>query len=377
MEYPIWHLGALGGGFWIALIGTFHVFLAHFAVGGGLYLVLSEIYARRPAARCSWPTSRSTRASSCSSPWSRAASPAWASGSPSGSCRPRPPARSSRSSCTASPRSGCFFLGEIVALLVYYYGFDRMDPGDHLRMGWLYFLFALLSPGHHQRHRRLHAHPGPVARHAQFLARLLQPHLLAAAGAAHGHLACPWPGCSASSRPRASRRMAKSPASAWCAWPQPGPSCRFCSASARAGGTSRFCPRPRSRWSCCARRASPASSSISSSSPGGRPGRPGPGRQDAPAASASPWRCVVLLTGWGLIGSFEFVREAARKPYLIYDHTYSNGIRVGTEEAASAAGLSGHGQVGARARGHRKTDSPPGRSCSSTSAPAATPSAGP
>ena len=39
MEYPIWHQFALAGGFWIALTGTFHVFLAHFAVGGGLYLV--------------------------------------------------------------------------------------------------------------------------------------------------------------------------------------------------------------------------------------------------------------------------------------------------------------------------------------------------
>ena len=47
MEYPIWHLAVLGGGFWIALIGTFHVFLAHFAVGGGLYLALAERYARR------------------------------------------------------------------------------------------------------------------------------------------------------------------------------------------------------------------------------------------------------------------------------------------------------------------------------------------
>ena len=50
-----------------------------------------------------------------------------------------------------------------------------------------------------------------------------------------------------------------------------------------------------------------------------------------PAASASPGACRAARR-WAVVGSFEFVREAARKPFLIYDHTYSNGIRVGTKE---------------------------------------------
>ncbi|MCP4691945.1 MAG: cytochrome C, partial [Desulfobacterales bacterium] len=37
------------------------------------------------------------------------------------------------------------FTGEIVALLIYYYKFDKMDPGLHQTMGWLYFVFAWLS----------------------------------------------------------------------------------------------------------------------------------------------------------------------------------------------------------------------------------------
>ena len=47
MEYPIWQLTTLGGGFWIALIATLHVYVAHFAVGGGLFLVLTERLLRR------------------------------------------------------------------------------------------------------------------------------------------------------------------------------------------------------------------------------------------------------------------------------------------------------------------------------------------
>ncbi len=43
MNYPVWDLYGLGGGFWIALIATVHVFVSHFAVGGGLFLVLTEL----------------------------------------------------------------------------------------------------------------------------------------------------------------------------------------------------------------------------------------------------------------------------------------------------------------------------------------------
>ena len=40
MEFPVWHLTAFGGGFWIILIAVLHVYVAHFAVGGGLFLVM-------------------------------------------------------------------------------------------------------------------------------------------------------------------------------------------------------------------------------------------------------------------------------------------------------------------------------------------------
>jgi len=45
MNYPIWDQPA--SGLIIAFISVFHVFIAHFAVGGGLFLVLSERKARR------------------------------------------------------------------------------------------------------------------------------------------------------------------------------------------------------------------------------------------------------------------------------------------------------------------------------------------
>jgi len=42
MNYPVWEIPYLGGASLIALIATAHVVLAHLAVGGSLFLVLME-----------------------------------------------------------------------------------------------------------------------------------------------------------------------------------------------------------------------------------------------------------------------------------------------------------------------------------------------
>ncbi|ABA89808.1 cytochrome c, 1 heme-binding site [Syntrophotalea carbinolica DSM 2380] len=47
MNYPIWYLPSVGGGAMIAAIAVSHVFISHFAVGGGFWLVLLETRALR------------------------------------------------------------------------------------------------------------------------------------------------------------------------------------------------------------------------------------------------------------------------------------------------------------------------------------------
>jgi len=47
MDYPILHWTFFGGGLLIALTATIHVFISHFAVGGGLFLAVLETRARR------------------------------------------------------------------------------------------------------------------------------------------------------------------------------------------------------------------------------------------------------------------------------------------------------------------------------------------
>ena len=47
MNYPVWEVPLLGGGMLIAAIAVLHVFISHFAVGGGLFLALTERKAYR------------------------------------------------------------------------------------------------------------------------------------------------------------------------------------------------------------------------------------------------------------------------------------------------------------------------------------------
>ena len=46
MNYPVWNV-AFGAGLLMAVLAILHVFVSHFAVGGGLFLVLTERKARR------------------------------------------------------------------------------------------------------------------------------------------------------------------------------------------------------------------------------------------------------------------------------------------------------------------------------------------
>jgi hypothetical protein len=46
MNYPVWDV-AFGAGLLMAVVSVLHVFVSHFAVGGGLFLVLTEKKAAR------------------------------------------------------------------------------------------------------------------------------------------------------------------------------------------------------------------------------------------------------------------------------------------------------------------------------------------
>ncbi|MGD9608094.1 MAG: cytochrome C [Desulfovibrionaceae bacterium] len=145
MEYPVWHLTAFGGGFWIILVAVLHVYVAHFAVGGGLFLVMTERLARRLDSR---PLRdylhRYTRFFLLLTMVFGALSGVgiWLVISV---LSPQATLVLVRTFAWGWATEWTFFAGEIAALLVYYYAFDRLDARRHALVGWCYFLFAFLS----------------------------------------------------------------------------------------------------------------------------------------------------------------------------------------------------------------------------------------
>lgn len=145
MNYPVWDLATTAGGFWIALVAVTHVFVSHFAVGGGLWLVMVERRARRTGdaalrgflkghARFFLLLTMVFGGISGVGIWWTIAL-----------LNPSATSTLIHTFVFGWAAEWVCFLGEIVALLVYYYKFDTMAPRDHEIIGWFYFVFAWLS----------------------------------------------------------------------------------------------------------------------------------------------------------------------------------------------------------------------------------------
>jgi cytochrome bd-type quinol oxidase subunit 1 len=145
MNYPVWYLPNLGGGLLIAIIAILHVVISHLAVGGGLFLVLTErkaVKTNNPALleyvrRHTWFFLLLTMVF----------------GGISGVgiwfiislVHPAATSMLIHTFVFGWAIEWVFFIGEIVALLIYHYRFGKMDQRSHLILGWLYFIFAWLS----------------------------------------------------------------------------------------------------------------------------------------------------------------------------------------------------------------------------------------
>ena len=145
MNYPIWELPSLGGGTLIAIIAVTHAFVAHFAVGGGLFLVLTEIKARR--------NNNPQLLGYVRSHTKFFLLLTMVFGGITGVgiwfiislVQPAATSFLIHQFVFAWATEWVFFIAEIIALLIYHYRFDKMNPKDHIAIGWLYFIFAWLS----------------------------------------------------------------------------------------------------------------------------------------------------------------------------------------------------------------------------------------
>jgi len=144
MDYPIWEL-ALGGGMLMAIVAIPHVIVAHFAVGGGLLIAVTETLAvkrndpalRELARRSSLVlilVSTVFGAISGVGIWVVA-----------GLISPGAISALIHTYVWGWAMEWVFFILEIVAALVYYTTWDKISKGAHLLVGWLYFVGAYMS----------------------------------------------------------------------------------------------------------------------------------------------------------------------------------------------------------------------------------------
>lgn len=145
MNYPVWYVPGFGGGLLIALVAIFHVFISHFAVGGGLYLVLAERSAiQQKSAAIKAFVKRHTKFFMLLT---------MVAGGLTGVAiwfiisviHPAATSLLIHTFVFGWATEWVFFLVEIVALFVYYYTFDSMDAKTHQIIGWIYFIAAWMS----------------------------------------------------------------------------------------------------------------------------------------------------------------------------------------------------------------------------------------
>ena len=144
MIYPFWDV-PIGYGVLMAVIAVVHVFISHFAIGGGLYLVVSEQMARRrndlpmlaflqKLAKFFVLATLVAGVLTGVGIWFII-----------GLLNPLATEALIHNYVWGWATEWTFFVGEIAAALIYYYGWNKMAAKAHITVGWIYFVFAWLS----------------------------------------------------------------------------------------------------------------------------------------------------------------------------------------------------------------------------------------
>jgi mono/diheme cytochrome c family protein len=145
MNYPIWENIYIGGASLIALISIIHVYVSHLAVGGGLFIWLTDLKGVREnipdihtyVKKHTWFFLLLTMVFG-----GLTGVGIWFI---IGLVHPAATSKLIHSFVFGWAIEWVFFLGEITALLIYHYKFSELKPKTRLNIAFLYFLFAWLS----------------------------------------------------------------------------------------------------------------------------------------------------------------------------------------------------------------------------------------
>lgn len=145
MNYPTWTIDVIGSGWVIGLIAITHVFISHFAVGAGVYLPITEYFARKHGrqdvldflhhhTRFFLILTAVFGASTGVGIWFSISL-----------VQPEATASLIRTFVFAWAMEWVVFLVEVASLVFYYYGWDRMSAEVHQKIGWIYAVTAFMS----------------------------------------------------------------------------------------------------------------------------------------------------------------------------------------------------------------------------------------
>jgi cytochrome bd ubiquinol oxidase subunit I len=143
MNFPVWEVGGLGSGWVIGLTAVLHVFISHFAIGGGAFLALTEQLAfnRQDDNIYAWLKTHSKFfllvttvlgvVTGVGIWWSI------------GLANPNGTSLLLQNFSLLWGIEYLFFLAELMTFYAYYYTWDRMDRKTHLKVTWSYFWISI------------------------------------------------------------------------------------------------------------------------------------------------------------------------------------------------------------------------------------------
>jgi mono/diheme cytochrome c family protein len=143
MNYPIWDIPA--GGLLIAGVAIIHVFISHFAIGGGLFLVLFERKASRDGDSALLQYVRQHSRFFLLLTLVMGAVTGVGIWFTVGLVHPQATSTLIQVFVWAWAIEWVFFFVEIAAAMVYYYGWETLSPRRHLAVGWIYFVAGWMS----------------------------------------------------------------------------------------------------------------------------------------------------------------------------------------------------------------------------------------
>ena len=341
MNHPVWDIPFLGSGWIIGLISIIHVSIAHLVVGAGLWLALMESRAQRVGDTdlLAWLRGRAKALLWLSSVFGAGTGVGiWVA---IGLVNPTATQHLIRAFVMGWATEWLLFAGEMATLIVLVRAYDRLRPGQRLALVWLYALFAwlslvvingivtfMLSPGkawsttHAMWDGFFNATYLPSLLLRTFVALALGGLWALAAGGA----------ATAALKPRILRPSAfltlvgvlLAALSGWYyfqSFPGPARDLVLGNLKGATGLAQGF------RWAIWGLGAFlvPALLALWANL--------------APASFRRPVALVgLLLACWGF-GGFEWIREVARKPFVIREVMYSNGIRVDQVAAYQQGGF--------------------------------------